>query len=64
MERNALLDHIFGTHGPALIHRHRQRGDTSFLHVMRSNDAHQLYLRMGFEDYLASVVRVISREAI
>lgn len=47
-----------------LIHRHRQRGDTSFLHVMRSNDAHQLYLRMGFEDYLESVVRVISREDI
>ena len=47
-----------------LIHRHQQRGDTSFLHVMRGNDAHQLYLRMGFEDYLESVVRVISREDI
>ncbi len=45
-----------------LVRRHLQRGDTSFLHVMRSNDAHQLYLRMGFEDYLESVVRVISRE--
>ena len=45
-----------------LIRRHMLRGDTSFLHVMRSNDAHQLYLRMGFEDYLESVVRVISRE--
>ncbi|GJJ01338.1 hypothetical protein RugamoR64_18760 [Duganella rhizosphaerae] len=45
-----------------LVRRHLLRGDTSFLHVMRSNDAHQLYLRMGFEDYLESVVRVISRE--
>lgn len=31
---------------------------------MRNNDAHQLYLRMDFEDYLESVVRVISREDI
>jgi hypothetical protein len=28
---------------------------------MSSNEtAHQLYLRMGFEDYLESVVRVVS----
>src|SRR5471032_1079419 len=45
-----------------LVRRNLQRGDRYFLHVMRSNDAHQLYLRMGFEDYLESVVRVISRE--
>jgi GNAT superfamily N-acetyltransferase len=45
-----------------LIHRHRQRGETSFLHVMRSNPAHQLYLDMGFSDYLESTVRVVALE--
>lgn len=45
-----------------LIHRHRQRGETSFLHVMRSNPAHQLYLDMGFSDYLESTVRVVTLE--
>ena len=36
------------------------RGETPFLHVMRANDAaHQLYLKMGFVDYLESVVRVV-----
>jgi GNAT superfamily N-acetyltransferase len=45
-----------------LIRRHMARGDTSFLHVMRANPAHQLYLDMGFEDYLESVVRVVVRE--
>ena len=45
-----------------LIRRHMLRGDTSFLHVMRANPAHQLYLDMGFEDYLESVVRVVTRE--
>ena len=40
--------------------RQLARGETPFLHVMRSNEAaHQLYLRMGFEDYLESVVRVV-----
>jgi GNAT superfamily N-acetyltransferase len=45
-----------------LRHRHQARGDTSFLHVMRTNTAaHDLYLRMGFEDYVETVVRVVSR---
>ena len=45
-----------------LIHRQMARGETPFLHVMSTNDAaHQLYLRMGFEDYLQSVVRVVSQ---
>ena len=44
-----------------LIDRQMARGETPFLHVMRSNDAaHQLYVRMGFEDYLESVVRVVA----
>ncbi len=44
-----------------LVHRQMARDETPFLHVMRANDAaHQLYLRMGFEDYLESVVRVVS----
>ena len=46
-----------------LIRRHMQRGDRSFLHVMRSNPAHQLYLDMGFKDYLESTVRVVTLEA-
>ena len=37
------------------------RGETPFLHVMRANEAaHLLYLRMGFVDYLESVVRVVA----
>jgi ribosomal protein S18 acetylase RimI-like enzyme len=44
-----------------LVQRQLARGETPFLHVMRSNEAaHQLYLRMGFEDYLESVVRVVA----
>ena len=44
-----------------LVQRQMARNETSFLHVMRANDAaHQLYLRMGFKDYLESVVRVVS----
>jgi ribosomal protein S18 acetylase RimI-like enzyme len=44
-----------------LVRRHMQRGEQSFLHVMRDNSgAHRLYQRMGFEDYLESVVRVVS----
>jgi GNAT superfamily N-acetyltransferase len=44
-----------------LAHRQLARGETPFLHVMRSNEAaHQLYLRIGFEDYLESVVRVVT----
>jgi GNAT superfamily N-acetyltransferase len=46
-----------------LLLRHAARGDRSFLHVMHNNPAHQLYLDMGFRDYLASTVRVISRQA-
>lgn len=44
-----------------LIRRQMQRGETPFLHVMRSNSgAHGLYERMGFRDYRESVVRVVS----
>jgi ribosomal protein S18 acetylase RimI-like enzyme len=44
-----------------LVHRQMARAERPFLHVMRANDAaHQLYLRMGFGDYLESVVRVVS----
>ncbi len=44
-----------------LVQRQAARGETAFLHVMRANEAaHQLYQRMGFEDYLESVVRVVS----
>lgn len=48
-----------------LARRQMARAETPFLHVMRDNEAaHQLYLRMGFGDYLESVVRVVSpREA-
>ena len=42
-----------------LLYRHAQRDERSFLHVMRANPAHQLYLAMGFKDYLESTVRVI-----
>ncbi|MYM70015.1 GNAT family N-acetyltransferase [Pseudoduganella sp. FT55W] len=42
-----------------LLLRHAARGEQSFLHVMRTNPAHQLYLGMGFKDYLESTVRVI-----
>jgi GNAT superfamily N-acetyltransferase len=42
-----------------LLRLHQQRGERSFLHVMRSNPAHQLYLDMGFKDYLESTVRVV-----
>lgn len=46
-----------------LLLRHAARGERSFLHVMRGNPAHQLYLDMGFQDYLESTVRVISYQA-
>jgi GNAT superfamily N-acetyltransferase len=45
-----------------LIRRHMRRGDRSFLHVMRTNPAHQLYLDIGFKDYLESTVRVVVAE--
>jgi len=45
-----------------LLQRQQARGQTSFLHVMTDNHvAHEMYLRMGFRDYLESVVRVVSR---
>jgi GNAT superfamily N-acetyltransferase len=44
-----------------LVRRQLARGETPFLHVMRANDAaHQLYLRMGFENYREVVVRVVA----
>jgi ribosomal protein S18 acetylase RimI-like enzyme len=44
-----------------LVQRELQRGQTPFLHVMRSNEgAHALYRRMGFADHRETVVRVIS----
>jgi ribosomal protein S18 acetylase RimI-like enzyme len=46
-----------------LIRRQLLRGETPFLHVMRANEAaHALYLRMGFRDYLETVVRVVTPE--
>lgn len=45
-----------------LIRRHMLRGETPFLHVMRANPAHDVYLRMGFVDYLETVVRVVTLE--
>ncbi|HXE79026.1 MAG TPA: GNAT family N-acetyltransferase [Rhodanobacter sp.] len=43
-----------------LIRRQLLRGETPFLHVMRSNEgARALYRRMGFIDQRESVVRVI-----
>jgi ribosomal protein S18 acetylase RimI-like enzyme len=45
-----------------LVQRQMALGEIPFLHVMSANAAaHQLYLRMGFEDYLESVVRVVTR---
>jgi ribosomal protein S18 acetylase RimI-like enzyme len=44
-----------------LVQRQMARKELPFLHVMRANaPAHDLYLRMGFEDYLETVVRVVS----
>jgi ribosomal protein S18 acetylase RimI-like enzyme len=45
-----------------VVRRQMQRGETPFLHVMSANtSAHNLYLRMGFVDYLEPVVRVMSK---
>lgn len=45
-----------------LIRQQLQAAERPFLHVMRHNDvAHQMYLRMGFVDYLESTVRVLTR---
>ncbi|WP_343728565.1 GNAT family N-acetyltransferase [Duganella sp.] len=45
-----------------LLLRHAARSERSFLHVMRNNPAHQLYLAMGFKDYLESTVRVVVKD--
>ncbi len=45
-----------------LLLRHAARGERSFLHVMHDNPAHQLYLAMGFKDYLESKVRVVAKD--
>jgi len=45
-----------------LVRRQLQRGKTPFLHVMSHNSAARaLYGKLGFRDYLETVVRVISR---
>ena len=45
-----------------LIRRQLERGETPFLHVMRSNEtARGLYERMGFTAYHELTVRVVSR---
>lgn len=47
-----------------LVRRQLARGETPFLHVMRSNEqAHALYLRMGFRDFREDAVRVVTRVA-
>ena len=46
-----------------LVRRQLLRGETPFLHVMRSNEgARALYRRMGFVDVRESVVRVVRRD--
>ena len=45
-----------------LVYRQMQRGMTSFLHVISTNDAARgLYEKMGYRDYLETPVRVITR---
>jgi ribosomal protein S18 acetylase RimI-like enzyme len=45
-----------------LVRRQIQRGKTPFLHVARSNAAARaLYAKLGFRDYLETVVRIVSR---
>ena len=47
-----------------LVHRQMRRGLTPFLHVMTANTgARALYEKIGFRNYLETVVRVISRFA-
>ena len=46
-----------------LVHRQMRRGKTPFLHVMSHNEpARALYAKMGFRDYLETVVRVVTRD--
>jgi ribosomal protein S18 acetylase RimI-like enzyme len=45
-----------------LVRRQMQRGKTTFLHVMSHNTpARGLYEKMGFRNYLETVVRVVTR---
>ncbi|HET6330872.1 MAG TPA: GNAT family N-acetyltransferase [Holophagaceae bacterium] len=44
-----------------LLRREMARGEMPFLHVASGNPARALYARMGFKDYLESVVRIVSR---
>jgi predicted GNAT family acetyltransferase len=45
-----------------LVRRQMQRGKTTFLHVMSHNTgARALYQKLGFRDYLETVVRVATR---
>lgn len=45
-----------------LVHRQLRRGKIPFLHVLSHNvAARRLYARMGFRDYLETVVRVVTR---
>jgi predicted GNAT family acetyltransferase len=47
-----------------LIRRQVRRGETPFLHVMNDNHrARSLYERLGFRNYLETVVRVIALAA-
>jgi ribosomal protein S18 acetylase RimI-like enzyme len=45
-----------------LVRRQMERGQTPFLHVMTANTgARRLYEKLGFRNYLETVVRVVSR---
>ena len=46
-----------------LIQRQIQRGEIPFLNVMCENtNAHRLYERMGFQTYVESIIRVVSKQ--
>ena len=48
-----------------LVRRQMQRGKIPFLHVMHTNSgARALYEKLGFRNYLETVVRVISRTVV
>jgi ribosomal protein S18 acetylase RimI-like enzyme len=44
-----------------LVQRQMARGKLPFLHVMSHNPARALYEKMGFRNYLETVVRVITK---
>lgn len=45
-----------------VLRRQSDRGDQPFLHVMSANElARALYRRLGFHDYLETVVRVVTK---